>query len=200
MERRLGREYYYTQRFKINTIYDKYYAYLYARNLDISIKHAVGIFAALSPNNDEDSNYADLETVLRDTNPTTSAYPSNLSKALRILHGENPLSVITGQKTRAFYLNTVNPYHTDLPVTIDGHMIGAFLGRRIKMRSREASLSKSGYSYIRQAVIEAAAIPSISIYPPCDFQAIIWLTWKRMNNVRYTPQLRLFDRHEMRQS
>ena len=174
-ERRDGFSYYDRQRNKLAVYADKY---------GVQLARVVGAFAALSPNNSETSTYIALSTCLRIASgelPATAsvrAYGKSKDKALAILT-EGKLDVLTGMKTRSFYLNTLFPDDSSA-VTVDGHMVGVWLGHPVLMKSREASLNSKQYTAI------AADIRSVAEWtklPAPRVQATLWLTWKRLNGI-----------------
>jgi hypothetical protein len=117
---------------------------------DIAEKHdfhpriGAAVFAALSPNNDFKGNLRDTDRLLLSARKglgiddfKVSTYGNNKRKAWRIAHGgEEPLDLIVFPKTRSFFMNVHNPLDP-LPVTVDGHMLNAWNGERIRLnRSR----------------------------------------------------------------
>jgi hypothetical protein len=159
---------------------------------------AIAAFVALSPNNDEDGNYRDLRTCLRAWQETNldpsgcSSYPKNVDKAMRLLYGETyPEQELRGRKTLSFYHNTIDPTDPHW-VTIDGHMVSTWLGRRVLLRRRtdknieSAEINGRIYKQISDDVRTAAKKVRVI---PCQFQSTVWLTWKRLHNIRYKPQL-----------
>lgn len=151
----------------------------------------IGAFVALSPNNDENGNYRDLDLMCEAVvtqEPLSSfritGYPRNLEKAWRILHGEYPPDVLRGPKTRAFFYNILDP-NGAWNVTIDGHMFSVWHGRRYRMR--EAKMNEKMYYQISADFRTAAKLAKLT---PCQFQSVIWLTWKRIHNIRFNPQFK----------
>lgn len=151
----------------------------------------IGAFVALSPNNDEAGNYRDLDLMceaVATKQPLTSfritGYPKNLEKAWRILHGEYPADVLRGPKTRAFFYNILDPTG-DWNVTVDGHMFSIWHGRRFRMK--DAKMNEKLY-YAISADYRAAA-KSVRLIP-CQLQSVLWLTWKRIHNIRFNPQFK----------
>lgn len=191
-EREDGAEYYTQQRTNIAAVAAPY---------KICFSAAIGAFAALSPNNDEAGNYRDLQRCATyvslgatDAPPEVSTYPVNRDKALRILRGEFPDVVLRGPKTLAFYHNTLDP-HDPYWVTVDGHMVSCWLGRRVLLRRRtekddkreSAEISRGAYERIASDVRLAAKAVKVL---PCRFQSTTWLVWKRINKIRFQPQLK----------
>ena len=200
MERNLGEGFFSKQRGRLETI---------AHNRGMDAIYVIGAFVALSPNNDEDGNYRDLLTTIdavqRDLAPdqfSTSSWGPNKAKAIRILQKVYPFDVLGGLKVINFYLNTLDPLDPE-PVTIDGHMVSVWKGRRLLLRDRRgvagkeqrktgdsASISAKQYNIIAQDFRSVAKMLGLI---PNQLQSTLWLTWKRMNNIRYDPQFRLFD-------
>lgn len=192
-ERGDGLNYYAQQRNNIVAITAPY---------DMGLAASIGAFAALSPNNDEAGNYRDLsrcaEYVALSTGvedlPIVSTYPANRDKAIKMLRGAFPDNVLRGPKTIAFYHNTLDP-RDPYWVTIDGHMVSAWLGRRVLLRRRtdaddgreSAEINRAQYESIASDLRDAAKIVHVL---PAQFQATAWIAWKRLNNIRYTPQLK----------
>jgi hypothetical protein len=161
----------------------------------ISLRKVTGVFAALSPNNDEDGNYLDLKAMVdwylaggRDDLPKIRSYPLNREKAKKILLGRDPIDILKGNKVRSYYLNCFGPVDPE-PVCIDGHMVSVWLGRRILLRSKEATITTTRYNMVAEDIRFAAKSEGIL---PNQMQAICWLTWKRINNIKWNPQMRLW--------
>jgi len=178
-EREAGKLYYRNQRDRIDALGQKY---------GFGLEASVGAFAALSPNSREADTYRDLAVCMKHVltgssgKPVVSAYPRNCAKAMIILRGKEPEGVLKGSKVQSFYHNTIDPDDAAW-VTIDGHMVSAWVGNRLSMK-REARVSESEYRQIRRHVIEAAT--SVGILPS-QFHSTIWLVRRRIN--RYGRQL-----------
>jgi hypothetical protein len=152
----------------------------------------IGAFAALSPNVDESGNYRALASCIAiflgrlPQSAPVIGYGPNKAKALAILRGGNVLDILRGQKVTAFYHNTLNPDDPDAPVTIDGHMYGAWLSRRVSLK-RFADIKPATYLVIANDFRTASKRAQL---PTARFQSILWLTWKRLNNILYNAQLK----------
>lgn len=166
-----------------------------AERYGFPLESVIGAFVALSPNNDYNKNLRSLVTLLwgfkaghLDCDLTVTTYTSNKFKAWDILAGKSPMDVIKGLKTRSFYQNILNPEDRG-PVTIDGHMVAIASGRYLRMS--EASIGKESYHRLAGAVTRVANKAGLI---PSQVQAVCWLTWKRLNQAVYDPQLTLnFD-------
>jgi len=155
---------------------------------------ASAVFAALSPNNDYHGNLRDTHTVLMASKQNlfsdefkVSTYGNNKRKALYIADGADPLDQIRAKKTRNFFLNVDNPIDRE-PVTIDGHMINIWRGwreRLVGLRSTPAL-----YDEIADGVRRTAAGLDLI---PCELQAILWITWRRIHGIKTSQQMELWD-------
>lgn len=155
----------------------------------------VAAFCALSPNNDYMGNLRSTVTLLRAyregvpvNKVHVSTYNACRNRAWRFLNGENFLDITRGPKTRAFFLSILNPDDPH-PITIDGHMVNAWRGEVTTMV--EVAWSKFKYDVVANDYRAFAA--EIGVLPN-QLQAMIWFTWKRINNIVYRPQLNLFRR------
>lgn len=153
----------------------------------------VGVFCALSPNNDYMGNLRSTATLLEGFRDgasfyllTVSTYIACAERAWRVLQGEPFLSFTKGKKTRSFYQNIMDP-SDPLPVTIDGHMLSIWQGRRMTMK--EAVRSRIRYEDVAQGVRELAGEVGVL---PNQVQSTLWFTWKRLHRVLYRPQIDLF--------
>lgn len=165
----------------------------FAAHYGVPLAGTVGAFVALSPNNDYAGNLRSLATLLwgfREGIPpeqlSVSTYSACKRRAWSYINGVDFLSDAKGPKTRAFYQNILDPTNPE-PVTVDGHMVGIWEGRRMTMK--EAARTRFSYEDIAQGVRDVAAELALV---PCQAQAICWLTWKRIHAVIYNPQLNLF--------
>jgi hypothetical protein len=145
----------------------------------------VGMFAALSPNNDYMNNLRSVASLLRGS-MRTSTYNACRTRALRCMAGEGFLSFTKGPKTRSFYQNIMDP-EDPWPVTVDGHAYCIYADRRMTMK--DVAYLKFNYSEVADAYRIAAL--DIGLIP-CQLQAILWFTWKRVNRIVYQPQMDMF--------
>jgi hypothetical protein len=147
-----------------------------------------GVIAALSPNNKWERNVTDAELLCRAyvlgghaaaDKIKVSTYGANKIKALRILAGESPLSVLGGLKVRAFYLCIMGDSSS---VCVDGHAYAIWTGERIAT-TRTPKITPKLYAAISADYIKAAdTINSIlgADYTAAQIQAITWITYRRM--------------------
>lgn len=150
---------------------------------------AAGIVAALSPLNS-------WEAQLKFTPPSIArglellskgqrahegiqgpGFFSNRDKAARILAGEDPLSVLGGDKVRSFYRNLTGD---SAAVTIDRHAI-AISGWTGKGVSSAGVPTSRAYSRIATAFKFAGENVGLL---PCQVQALTWCYWREVKNGR----------------
>ncbi len=170
------------------------FAYFYG----LTISRTTSAFVALSPNNDYHGNLRSLASVLYAVqnkqpceNVTVTTYNACRNRAYSYLTGEiDFLKTVKGKKIRAFRDNILRP-NTSVEVTVDGHMIAAWTDKNVTMKEA-AKLLKTAYTYntIAKGIREFATDKNIT---PCQMQAILWLTRKRVLNVKFNAQLSLFS-------
>lgn len=160
------------------------------------LSKAVGVFCALSPNNDERGNFRDMGTVIRAFfkghdrgSVSVSSYGWSLAKAWEILEGKDAYVTLNGRKTQNFYLCIMDPEDRG-PVVVDGHGYSAWAGTRYLMR--EVNITTRVYKEVADDYRHAASYVGLV---PSQFQATLWFAWKRIHNVLpaniYGGQMRL---------
>lgn len=109
----------------------KLFALMFARDLPhLTVEHVAGIYAALSPMNGWDTNVSNVLDVLRWVVaggvplelPRVNTPNPNLQKALKIAQGADSLSILRGEKVRAFYRGIANP-DDRTPIPVDRHLL-----------------------------------------------------------------------------
>lgn len=110
-----------------------------------------------------------------------TAYRANQIKALWLLQGVDESIVIGGPKVAAF-IDNILYYATSQNVTVDSHAIQAWFG---KMDAGTYSVPDRAYDLIRADYVKAAEVVGIT---PLQFQAIVWLTKKRLQEEGPEPQ------------
>lgn len=155
----------------------------------------VEAFAALSPNNDYHGNLRSLASVLDGIRRgaalediTVSTYRSCAKRAWKYATGEvSFLDTVGGRKITAFRHNLLYP-RSSTAVTVDGHMFAAWAGEALTMK--EAALrfgrSDAAYDEVSDGITRLARRNG---YLPCEMQATLWITRKRVTANRYTCQL-----------
>lgn len=150
--------------------------------------HAVaGVIAALSPNNKWARNVSDAAalcsiyvagTAADCASLKVSTFGANKKKALAILAGADPLSVLGGLKVRAFYECILGRD----AVCIDGHAYAIWLGRYVPTTATpkiSAKLYASISQDYRQATHTINQITGCQ-YTAAQIQAITWCVWQRI--------------------
>lgn len=172
----------------------------FANHYGFTMAQTTAAFVALSPNNDYRGNLKSMATLLHGiragwplAKTPCSTYRACQQRAWLYATGRAEfLDHARGPKTRSFYANIMAPSESP-EVTVDGHLIAAWLGRRMTMKEAVISRVASGVGYdqIAAGVRELAAglTPKLA---PCQVQAVLWFTWKRMHRVISVEQLGLF--------
>lgn len=156
-----------------------------AKHYNFPLMSVVGAFCALSPNNSYMVNLKATVGLMRG-DEKVAGYPDCRKRALRCLHGENFETFTKGKKTLNFYKNIMNPADPE-PVTVDGHAYCVWAGKRYTMK--EVVRLKFKYDEVAEGYRIMARHYGLL---PCQFQAILWFTWKRINKVIYKEQMGLF--------
>lgn len=175
-----------TKAFRLSTAQDREdglhwydYARDYAASLDSDIPRAAGILAALSPQQSWPVNKRmAAEFYAGRRNVHTS---DNVAKALAILDGAEPLSVLGGPKVRAFYTNIMGMDTTEA-VTIDRHAIMVCEGRVIAGDALKAYFgTRRNRQYVSEYVSAAKILSKETgtYMTPAQIQAITWVWWRR---------------------
>lgn len=105
----------------------------------------------------------------------TGHFRANNDKALRIWQGAEPLSVLGGNKVRAFYQCIVTAGECAVPV-IDRHSIAVALNSFPSDKERSTYARGKHYERFAQAYQEVAAKLGI---PVAQLQATTWVSWRR---------------------
>lgn len=148
-------------------------------------KEVCGVIAALSPGRQWELNLKDTSTFLEEYKrgargrrlPAVGSYGRlNLLKAERCLV-EDPWKVLGGNKVRAFYACLIDPTNKDW-VCIDRHAKSAALGMPVK----DNQVSIGSVEYQRLAKHYKRGAERLRCLPN-QFQAVCWVTWRRLNGV-----------------
>ena len=159
-----------------------------AHQYDCQLEHAAGVIAALSPNNRWERNVADAQRLfavyensdLNINDVRVCTFNKNKEKAIRILEGEHPLDVLSGNKVRAFY-GCIAGYND---VCVDGHAYAIWAGQHIPT-TKTPKISDKLYASIAEDYRRAAQqINQITgkCYTGAQVQAITWVTWRNLIN------------------
>ncbi len=153
-----------------------------------STVEVIGVIAALSPGLSWGLNVSQAEQLIKAHEagqdlPHVGSYGrANVNKAVRILNHEWPLNVLGGNKVRAFFYNLLFPTGEEI-VTIDRHAKALAINApatRAGFASDNvlSTVRPSEYDYIswhyRVIAKRLGLVPS-------QLQAIVWVTWKRIN-------------------
>ena len=98
----------------------------------------------------------------------------NNNKALRILEGNDPMTVLKGRKVVPFYQAIVNPTG-DNPTVVDRHASAVYMGRPLVERELNQLQSPVIYKRISGAYARAAKMKGVH---PNVLQAQTWLQWR----------------------
>jgi hypothetical protein len=158
------------------------------------LERVVACFVSLSPNSDYAGNLRSTVSVLDGIRKgiapelvTVSTYGHCKRRAHAYAIGAASfLNETKGPKIRNFYMNILQPKSWKY-VTVDGHMSAIWQGKKLTMR--EALIPARTYKLIH-ADIAALAFKYYML--PNQMQAVLWFTRKRVENVVYDPQLKLF--------
>lgn len=154
------------------------WCYTIAAKYSVSPRKVCGIMAALSPNNSWSSNMSAVISILDGDDSRAGAYLRDTIKALWILAGCDPETVLAGPKTCAFYRLLLDGGNS-WDVCIDGHMVNIMRGERRPLKG--IHLTSPGFYYLAEIVREAARTIQIR---PCDLQGIVWLKWRSSNGLK----------------
>lgn len=169
-----------------------------ADRYSVPLDRVVAAFVSLSPNSDYIGNLRSTVSVLRGVaygldieQVQVSTYRHCLARAWAYAHGQARfLDQTKGPKITAFYHNVLDP--TDkCYVTVDGHMVAIWRNQDLTMR--EAIPSAKEYRAIANQVKTMAEEHNMV---PCDLQAVLWHTRKRLLNIKHTDQKNLWPHDE----
>lgn len=170
----------------------------FAEYYNFPLENVVAAFVALSPNNDYKGNLKSMVTLLHGIRcgwhkeeVTVTTYHACRDRAYYFAIGRNNfLNTTKGPKTRAFFQNILDPTNCS-PVTVDGHMLSIWHLKRMTMV--QAVRLRTPYEDVAMGIRQLAFGRCIV---PCQVQAILWFTWKRLHNVVYDSQLSLFKSND----
>lgn len=158
-------------------------AYLITRALadrhGVTIEAAAGVVAALSPLRSWGDNVNIAARAIAAGELTSGAFKDSVSKVNRILAGEPVLSVLGGDKVRAFWHCIVSAGQTSA-VCVDRHAFDAATNTRHTDETRPR-LSSKRYREVAAAYVRAAEIVSRergTLVTPSAVQATVWLVWR----------------------
>lgn len=153
-----------------------------ASNRCIPDRCAAGVIAALSPRVAWTDNIEAARRLLDGITPIGLAFGRNIAKAQAILaHPDgDPLDVLRGPKTRAFYVCILQAgryvYGGPDPVVVDGHAANLAWGRLHKSDTGLDLAKRQRYERIAACYRRAAAQLCERV---ADVQAVTWLVHRR---------------------
>lgn len=144
-----------------------------ARQLDVSSEIFTGVVAAISPGLIWSKNIEQAELFIKDQSAKVGSYGGrNREKARRIIAGKDPLTVLGGLKTKAFYQNLLCLDND--AVTVDRHVHYAAWGIEDNFET-QSRVGTTEYevlaNYIRKIAWNFHR-------RPYEVQATIWVTWR----------------------
>ena len=159
-----------------------------------TFEQAVGVIAALSPNNRWARNCADAEAMIQawavgadPSSVTVCTYGAMRVKACRILAMADPsqaaiATILNGRKITAFFLSITGRPDA---VCVDGHAYAIWLGQRVTT-TNTPSLGVKLYADIARAyvlVAKRSAALCGEVLTPAQVQAVTWVTYRRLVGV-----------------
>lgn len=144
----------------------------------LSLAHAAGVIAALSPRVRWSQNVRAAalmvdHATMHSAEPRVDGFGRNRAKAWRIANGENPYEVLGGKKVLAFFANILGDLQR---VTVDSWAARAVMGDE----PFDSRIPDALYDAIADAYIIAADRVGLE---PAVFQAIIWVQIRRQNGL-----------------
>lgn len=140
----------------------------------ISQMKASGIISAFSPLKEWNLNKRMAEEFIESKGTFYRHTELQAGKALLIYNGKEDKQLIEsslgGQKTINFFNNIYNPSDENY-VTVDRHHL------YICLRADVQSCTQKQYSLIKENTIKFSKSVNLK---PCDVQAMLWVTWKRL--------------------
>lgn len=144
------------------------------------VEMAAGVIAALSPRTPWGRNKELAVRAFADGHASGTLGVS-VRAADRILAGEDPLTVLKGDKVRNFYLSIMGGTNS---VTVDRHALEVYLGKRF-LDAERPPVGKRLYREVSEAYVIAADDWEARKHglTPVQVQAITWLVWRRKHLV-----------------
>ena len=158
---------------------------------DLSLGQAVGVIAALSPNNRWERNCADAEAMIKawhhGSDPSlvkVCTFNTNKAKASAILDLADPSSIniaaiLNGRKVSAFFLSIMGDPDA---VCVDGHAYAIWIGERVPT-TKTPSIGVALYADIARAYVLVAKRSKElcgETLTPTQVQAVTWVTYRRL--------------------
>ena len=157
----------------------------------LTLGQAIGVIAALSPNNKWERNCQDAERMIRfwhtgqnPRNAKVCTFNKNKDKAAQILELESADAeaialILNGRKVTAFYRSIMGDRAS---VCVDGHAYAVFIGERVPT-TKTPKLSAGLYDAIARSyiLVSERSVELCGHYlTPAQVQAVTWVTYRRL--------------------
>lgn len=151
-----------------------------AEEFGFTVEQTTGVIAALSPMMKWGPNKAQALVAFQHGTAMGLGLDPNCVKATRIMNGEGePLSILGGNKVRAFYSTILDPHGFSIPV-IDRHAFDIAVGEVTSEKARGALSRKGMYDAFGAVYVDAAKVAGIGAP---QMQAITWMQWREDKGV-----------------
>lgn len=140
------------------------------------VDQVAGIVAALSPGCPWERNLIDAYAILERKRHKHCTYPVNVSKAIKIRKGKDPLDVLGGRKVRAFYSLISNPLD-QITVCVDRHAVKVLTWHEWKDENEAQGFLRSQWDRACQVYRDVAQEVGVL---PHQVQAVTWLHQREM--------------------
>ena len=163
-----------------------------AKHFNVPLKIVCGIVAVTSPGLSWSQNtiltYNILKFKGKLSHIKTSCYKANIYKALNIYKAKKVFPYLRGPKVVQFYFNLLNPFDNSR-ITIDRFMLSCYYNELNIDNLKKYMTPK----HIESLKFEIKNLSVRYDLLPCQFQAIVWLTYHRIvkSMVSYSGQLQL---------
>lgn len=146
-------------------------------HFDVPLDVVCGITAALSPMVSWQLNLNMVYHVLKFEGkvPKSIKMPGiyrNVQKAFKIYRTKKVFPTLSGPKVTQFYLNLLNPFD-DNAITIDTFMLACYADTTV-------NIPQGTEKRIKELKYEVKMLSMKYALLPCQFQAIVWLTYHRI--------------------
>lgn len=147
-----------------------------------NVARAAGIVAALSPMSGWDNNKNKAAQLYRQNGDGTGVgMRNNVSKAVSIYNGAEPLDILKGDKVRSFFETILNPHSVETTPVIDRHAFDIAVGVKTDDKTRGMLSRKGMYSSFANVYREAAQITGIG---SAQMQAVTWVAWREIHGIK----------------
>jgi len=172
-----------------------YLASSIAEDLGVSPKTAIGVIAALSPNNQWSKNLIDARVLiegfqngLSQEDTKVSTYHAMKAKAWSILEDDlschsSILTRLNGRKIQSFY-ECISGFNGSC--CIDGHARNIAYGERVPLTDKQTNVGVKEYSNLQESYYRAAQKVVIdgTTLKAHQMQAITWVAWRRIHGIK----------------